>query len=132
MTGSDSALPPLTSKHDVPEAGAPQSAGESALFPQALRGSAVAIPGAHGVAFDPRGRELVTFHGFGVVGVARWSVGPLRPRRWLKRPLVGGTMRQVAWDRDGKLWLVTSSYSPRVHVHTPRGDRFAAERVLRP
>jgi hypothetical protein len=102
------------------------------LFPGALRGPAVDIPGAHGVAFGPRGRELVTLHGFGVVGIARWSVRPLRPAAWIKRPLTGGTLRQVAWDPGGKLWLITSSYAPRVHVHSPRADRFAPARVLKP
>jgi WD40 repeat protein len=103
-----------------------------ALFPRALRGPSVRIPGAHGVAFGPRGRELVTLHGFGVVGIARWSLRPLRPAAWIKRPLSGGTLRQVAWDPGGSLWLVTSSYAERVHVHTPRGDRFAPTRVLKP
>ena len=104
----------------------------AALFPSELRAALPAMPGAHGVAFSPDGKELLTLHGFRVVGVARWSVAPLAPTSWIKRPLVGGTMRQVAWDPGGAVWLVTSSYAPRVTVHQVRGGRFAPLRVLEP
>jgi hypothetical protein len=103
-----------------------------ALFPEALRGPSVRMPGAHQVAFSRRGTQLVTLHGFGVVGVARWSVAPLKPVTWVKRPLEGGPMRQIALDARGRLWVVGSSAGPRVWVHRPKGDRLAPERVLSP
>jgi len=103
-----------------------------ALFPAALQVPSVSLPGAHALVFSPDGKRLLTLHAYGVVGVARWSVSPLRPAVWLKRPMVGGTMRQLAWDRAGKIWLVTSGYAPRAQIHTPRGDRFAPVRVLTP
>jgi hypothetical protein len=109
-----------------------QTKAIAALFPAELRGALSEMPGAHGVAFSPDGRELLTLHGFRVVGVARWSTAPLRPTGWIKRPLVGGTMRQVAWDHAGGIWLVTSGYSPKVTLHQPRAGRFAPVRVLKP
>jgi len=99
------------------------------LFPPRLR-PMVQVPGVHGLVFKHDGKELVTVHGFGVVGVARWSVRPLKPTLWIKRPPRGGTMRQLAWDRAGKLWLVTSSYAPEVTVHVQKGDHFEEARVL--
>ena len=51
---------------------------------------------------------------------------------WVTRPETGGTMRQVGYDRGGRLHLITASYSPNVWVHTPRGDRFVEERTLTP
>lgn len=103
-----------------------------ALFPEALRGPSVRMPGAHQVAFSRDGSQLVTLHGFGVVGVARWSVASLKPQTWIKRPLEGGPMRQIAWDARGRLWLISSSSGPRVVIHRRKGDRFAPERVLSP
>jgi WD40 repeat protein len=102
------------------------------LFPPPLRGPAVQLPGAHQVAFSADGSQLITLHAFGVNGVARWSVSPLKPRAWLKRPTEGGTLRQVTWDPRGRPWLVSSTYDPRVWVHAPKGDRFTTVRVLNP
>jgi hypothetical protein len=51
---------------------------------------------------------------------------------WLKRPRRGGTMRQVGWDAKGGIWLLTSSHSPEVVLHSPKGDRFTPVRVLAP
>jgi hypothetical protein len=119
-----------------------------ALFPPQLRGPGVQMPPAHQLAFSADGKRLVTLHGMLVVGIARWRVtsgrvgggaagaagGKLRPRpeAWIKRPRLGGTMRQVGFDAKGGIWLLTSTYDPRVWVHTPRGGRFAAARVLAP
>jgi len=109
------------------------------LFPKQLQGPSVELPGAHGLVFSPDGKQLLTFHAYGVIGIARWSAQPtrraglsLRPIAWIKRPLVGGTMRQVAWDSKGEIWLVTSGYSSKIQIHTPRRDRFAPVRVLGP
>jgi hypothetical protein len=108
-----------------------------ALFPAALRGPAVQMPGAHQVVFAPDGKNLCTLHAFGVVGVALWQLGrgpraTLRPTAWIKRPQTGGTMRQLAFDPRGKLWLISATFSPSVWVHTPQRDRFVEERVLAP
>jgi WD40 repeat protein len=110
------------------------TAAIKALFPPQLRGPAVQLPGVHQQAFSADGKRLVTLHGMQVVGIARWRVTPggLRPEAWIKRPRHGGTMRQVGFDARGGLWLLTSTYDPRVWVHTPRGDRFATARVLAP
>jgi hypothetical protein len=112
------------------------TAAVKALFPAELRGPSVQLPGAHQLVFSPDGKQLATLHAFSVVGVAVWRVKPgsaratLQPTAWIKRPETGGTMRQLAYDRGGKLWLVTATYSPNVWVHAPRGDRFVEERTL--
>ena len=118
--------------------GEASTAAIKALFPAELRGASVQLPGAHQLVFAPDGKQLASLHGFGVVGVALWSVragsarASLQPVAWIKRPETGGTMRQLAYDRGGKLWLVTATYSPNVWVHAPRGDRFVEERTLTP
>jgi hypothetical protein len=119
--------------------GEASTAAIKALFPPELRGASVQLPGAHQLVFSPDGRQLATLHAFGVVGVALWRVGrpgsaraPLQPAAWIKRPETGGTMRQLGYDRGGRLWLITATYSPNVWVHAPRGDRFVEERTLTP
>jgi len=101
-----------------------------ALFPAPLRGPAVSMPGAHLLAFSADGRRLASLHGFGVVGVSTWRVSPLAPEAWIKRPRHGGTMRGLAWDQQNHLWLISSTYSPKVWVHGRRGDRFTTAKVL--
>jgi hypothetical protein len=110
------------------------TAAIKALFPPALRGAAVRMPGAHGLALSVDGKQLVSLHGMGVVGAARWRVTRrgLTPVAWIKRPRIGGTMRQLAFDAAGRPWLVSSTYAPKVWVHAPRGGRFAVVRVLAP
>jgi len=110
------------------------TAAIKALFPPALRGPAVRMPPAHGLAFSADGRRLASLHGMGVVGAARWRVkrSGLTPLAWIKRPRMGGPMRQVAFDEAGALWLVSSTYAPKVWVHAPKGGRFEVARVLAP
>lgn len=103
-----------------------------ALFPRQLQSPRLRMPGPHLIAFRRDGKQLVTLHGFGVVGVARWKVDGLKPVGWIKRHRAGGTMRAIAWDRRGTVWLASSTYSPRVWLHAPRGDRFATVKVLGP
>jgi hypothetical protein len=103
------------------------------LLPKELAAQGKArFPGVHQVVFSQDGRRLATLHAFGVVGVALWSVSPLRPLAFLPRPEGGGTMRQIAFDRRGGLLLLTSSTSPEVRVHVARGGRFVLDRVLSP
>jgi hypothetical protein len=114
-------------------------AAMTTLLPKTAPSRATISP-AHQIAFSPSGEQLSTLHGFGVVGVALWRVstarGPsraaLRPEAWISRPATGGTVRQVAWDRKNRLWLITATYSPSVWVHAQRGDRFVEDRVLSP
>lgn len=114
------------------------TAAVKALFPAALRGPAVRMPGAHGLAFSADGEQLISLHGVGVVGAARWRVTrrglsfSLSARAWIKRPRTGGPMRQLAFDAAGAPWLVSSTYASKVWVHAPRGGRFAVVRVLAP
>lgn len=110
------------------------TAAVKALFPPALRGPAVRMPGAHGLAFSADGKQLVSLHGVGVVGAARWRVTRrgLSPRAWIKRPRIGGPMRQLAFDAAGAPWLVSSTYAPKVWVQAPKGGRFDVVRVLAP
>jgi len=115
------------------------------LFPPQLRGPSVTLNGAHGIAFAPDGKRLCTLHALGVVGAAIWEISPtptrraktarprelLRPAEWIKRPNQG-TLRQLAYDAKGGLWLITASYAPEVWVFAARGDRFQLERTLTP
>jgi hypothetical protein len=121
--------------------GAVPLAAVKQLFPPALRGPAVELPGAHQIAFAPDGKRLATLHGFGVVGVALWEVSPaagptrapLRPTSWVKPPEPRpGTLRQIAFDPRGGLWLIAAGYSPSVWVYAARADRFVLERTLNP
>jgi hypothetical protein len=111
------------------EVAATPTARVKGLFPKSLR-RVMRMPGAHMVAFSHDGRELVTVHALGVVGVARWSVKPLAPKTWIKRPATGGTMRAVAWGSGRVPWLLTASYGPRVWLHAPRGDRYRITRTF--
>ena len=101
-----------------------------ALFPAALRGPRVRMPGAHLLAISADGKQLATLHGFQVVGVARWSLPRLKPLAWIKRPRGAGSMRGLAWDASGKLHLVSATYSTNIWLHAPRGDRFVTVRTL--
>lgn len=106
------------------------TAAIKALFPPALRGPAVRMPGAHQLAFSADGKQLASLHAFGVVGLARWRVADLQPTAWIKRPRDGGTQRGVAWDSKGELWLISATYSPTVWVHRPVDGRFKTVRAL--
>jgi hypothetical protein len=98
------------------------------LLPKTAPSRSVMSP-AHQIAFSPKAEQLSTLHGYGVVGVALWRVsagrgpsrGALRPEAWISRPETGGTVRQMAWDKTSRLWLITATYSPSVWVHTRRG-----------
>jgi WD40 repeat protein len=92
--------------------------------------------------FPPDGKRLCTLHAINVVGAAIWELSLpsaraarphalLRPVSWIKRP-TQGTLRQLAFDPKGGLWLITASYSPEVWVFAARGDRFQLERTLTP
>ncbi len=100
------------------------------LFPAQLRRYVSNMPGAHQLTFSADGKQLAALHGFRVVGVSRWTVADLKPRAWIKRPRGGGTMRKLAWDARGGLHLVSATYSTRIWLHAPKGDRFATTRVL--
>lgn len=106
------------------------TAGIKRLFPPLLRGPGVQLPGAHQLSFSPDGTRLATLHAFGVVGVATWDVKTLKPTAWNARPASGGTMRGVAWGKEGGLWLITAGHGPRVTLHAPRGNRFVPVKVL--
>jgi hypothetical protein len=134
---------------DRPLLGSARTKDAGWLLPAELQRLAAQIPGAHQLQIAPDGRQLAALHGFGVAGVAIWELAPgsrevrggearsaegLRPLRWVKRPPSGegATLRQLAWDASGELWLVTAGYGRKVFVHRARGSDFVLERTLAP
>jgi len=113
----------LKAKPARPQPARRPTAAIKALFPPQLRGPGVRLPGAHQLAFSPDGARLASLHALGVVGVATWEVEKLKPVAWNARPTSGGPMRHVIWGQEGKLWVLTAGYSPRVTVHRPEGNR---------
>ena len=108
------------------------TAATLALFPPQLRRLVPRFPGAHQLAFSRDGKVLAVFHAFGVNGVARWEVSSLKPKRWLPRPQSAGLPRQLAFSRDGRLWLVTAGRGGVVELFEGQGRAFRRRRRLDP
>jgi hypothetical protein len=102
------------------------------LFPAQVRRMRLKMPPAHRLGFSPRGDRLYSMHAFEIVGVAQWRVPGLEPLHWTPRPEGGEMMRDLVFQRENDLLLVTSGYgSPVTLYRSPgAGAPFAVERTF--